>query len=390
MSDNEFTGTIPDKFGNFQKLEQIDLSSNKLTGRIPNSLGNLPRLSKLNLNDNKLHGSIPSNLGSCQNLLYLYLSNNNLNATLPNALFGGSAQFLELDLSLNHLIGSLPQDISNQINIESIDVSENKFSGEIPNGLGKCSALQYFNIEGNSINGTIPPSFSALSSLQTLDLSRNNLSGPVPIYFSKFTLLYLNLSYNNFEGSIPEKGIYANISAVSLVGNSRLCGGIRQLHLPRCIEQGKRKTKRRMSLALKLTIPIVCALVGLLTLATWLCLTQRRKTRDSMPSVLATGEGFLRMSYDMLLKATDGFSSSNLLGAGTFGTVFKGVLDGTMVAVKVLNLQQQGATKSFIAECKALRNTRHRNLVKIITVCSSTDFQRNDFKALVYEFMRRM
>ncbi|KAK9725041.1 hypothetical protein RND81_05G117800 [Saponaria officinalis] len=109
-----------------------------------------------------------------------------------------------------------------------------------------------------------------------------------------------------------------------------------------------------------------------------------------MPSVLATGEGFLRMSYDMLLKATDGFSSSNLLGAGTFGTVFKGVLDGTMVAVKVLNLQQQGATKSFIAECKALRNTRHRNLVKIITVCSSTDFQRNDFKALVYEFMRRM
>ncbi|KAK9747933.1 hypothetical protein RND81_02G024600 [Saponaria officinalis] len=50
-------------------------------------------------------------------------------------------------------------------------------------------------------------------------------------------------------------------------------------------------------------------------------------------------------------------------------------------------LQQQGATKSFIAECKALRNTRHRNLVKIITVCSSTDFQRNDFKALVYEFM---
>ncbi|KAK9725002.1 hypothetical protein RND81_05G114700 [Saponaria officinalis] len=387
MSDNEFTGTIPYEFGNFQKLEQFDLSSNKLTGRIPNSLGNLSKLSLLYLQDNKLRGSIPSNLGSCQNLLYLNFSNNNLNGTLPNTLFGEAAQFLELDLSHNHLTGSLPQIIGNQINIVKFDVSENKFSGEIPNGLGKCSALQYFNIKGNSINGTIPPSFSALSSLQILDLSRNNLSGLVPIYFSKFPLVCLNLSYNDFEGGVPKKGIYANISGVSLVGNSRLCGGIWQLHLPKCIEQGKRRSSKTMSLALKLTISSVCALVGLLTLATWLYLTRRRKKRDSMPSILAMGEGFLRVSYNMLLKATDGFSSSNLLGAGTFGTVFKGVLDGTMVAVKVLNLQQQGATKSFIAECKALRNTRHRNLVKIITACSSTDFQRNDFKALVYEFM---
>ncbi|KAJ4723379.1 putative Receptor-kinase [Melia azedarach] len=40
-----------------------------------------------------------------------------------------------------------------------------------------------------------------------------------------------------------------------------------------------------------------------------------------------------------------------------------------------------------MAECKALRNIRHRNLVKIITSCSSIDFQGNDFKALVYEYM---
>ncbi|KAK9725062.1 hypothetical protein RND81_05G119700 [Saponaria officinalis] len=358
---NEFTGTIPNEFGNLQKLMTIDLSSNKLTGRIPNSLGNLSRLSRLYLDDNKLHGSIPSNLGSCQNLISLKII----------------------------LKDPYPQDISNQNKIVKIDVSENKFSGEIPNGLGKCSDLQFFHIEGNSIHGTIPPSFSALSSLQTLDLSRNNLSGPVPTYFSKFPLVYLNLSYNNFEGSVPEKGIFGNMSAVSLVGNKGLCGGIRQLHLPRCIEQGKRRNNGTMSLALKLTIPSVCALVGLLTLATWLYLTRRRKKRDSTASILTMGAGFLRVSYNMLLKATDEFSSSNLLGAGTFGTVFKGVLNGTMVAVKVLNLQQQGATKSFIAECKALRNTRHRNLVKIITVCSNTDFQRNDFKALVYEFMPR-
>ncbi|KAK9725080.1 hypothetical protein RND81_05G121100 [Saponaria officinalis] len=387
LFDNEFTGTIPNELGNLKKLEQIDFSSNKLTGKIPNFQGNLSRLTRLNLGDNKLIGSIPSNLGSCQNMLYLNFSNNNLNGTLPNTLFGEAAQFLELDLSHNHLTGSLPQDIGNQINIVKIDVSENKFSGEIPNGLGKCSALQYFHIEGNSIHGSIPSSFSVLSSLQTLDLSRNNLSGLVPIYFSKFPMVYLNLSYNDFEGSVPEKGIFANISAISLVGNKGLCGGIQQLHLPRCIEARKRKNKRRLSLTLELTIPIICALIGLLAMATWLYSARRRKKRDLMPSFTEMGEGFLRVSYNMLLKATDEFSSSNLLGAGTFGTVFKGVLDGTTVAIKVLNLKQRGATKSFMAECKALRNTRHRNLVKIITVCSSTDYQRNDFKALVYEFM---
>ncbi|XP_043699870.1 probable LRR receptor-like serine/threonine-protein kinase At3g47570 [Telopea speciosissima] len=59
----------------------------------------------------------------------------------------------------------------------------------------------------------------------------------------------------------------------------------------------------------------------------------------------------------------------------------------TVVAVKVLNLQQRGASKSFAAECETLKNIRHRNLLKILTVCSSIDFERKEFNALVYEFM---
>ncbi|KAJ0909432.1 putative protein kinase RLK-Pelle-LRR-XII-1 family [Helianthus annuus] len=38
-------------------------------------------------------------------------------------------------------------------------------------------------------------------------------------------------------------------------------------------------------------------------------------------------------------------------------------------------------------ECEAWRSIRRRNLLKIITSCSSVDHQGNDFKALVYEFM---
>ncbi|XP_058068437.1 probable LRR receptor-like serine/threonine-protein kinase At3g47570 [Magnolia sinica] len=100
-------------------------------------------------------------------------------------------------------------------------------------------------------------------------------------------------------------------------------------------------------------------------------------------------DSFMNVSYAELYKATDGFSSANLIGSGSFGSVYKGSLDqdGIVIAVKVLNLQQQGATRSFMVECEALRNVRHRNLIKILTCCSSIHYKGNEFMALVFEYM---
>ncbi|GLT86877.1 hypothetical protein SLE2022_049870 [Rubroshorea leprosula] len=99
---------------------------------------------------------------------------------------------------------------------------------------------------------------------------------------------------------------------------------------------------------------------------------------------------FPKISYAELSQATNEFSPSNLIGEGSFGSVYKGILgqDQMSVAVKVLNLKQKGASKSFMAECEVLKNIRHRNLVKIITVCSSIDFKGIDFKAFVYKLMK--
>ena len=82
-------------------------------------------------------------------------------------------------------------------------------------------------------------------------------------------------------------------------------------------------------------------------------------------------------------------SSTNLIGVGSFGSVYKGILDQGKhtVAIKVLNLLRHGASKSFMAECEILRNIKHRNLVKVLTICSSIDYQGHDFKSLVYEFL---
>ncbi|XP_058006605.1 probable LRR receptor-like serine/threonine-protein kinase At3g47570 [Hevea brasiliensis] len=115
----------------------------------------------------------------------------------------------------------------------------------------------------------------------------------------------------------------------------------------------------------------------------FLCLS--RKRRESWTT--SHGKELLKLSYQSLLKATNGFSSDNLIGIGSFGSVYKGILDqeGIVIAVKVFKLMNREASKSFIAE--VLRNVRHRNLVKVLTACSGVDYHGNDFKALVYEFM---
>lgn len=105
--------------------------------------------------------------------------------------------------------------------------------------------------------------------------------------------------------------------------------------------------------------------------------------------MLSKSPFYERISYEELRSATCEFSSSNLIGSGNFSSVFKGLLgpESKVAAVKVLNLQKHGAAKSFMAECEALKSIRHRNLVKLVTACSSIDFKGNEFKALVYEFM---
>ncbi|XP_048231305.1 probable LRR receptor-like serine/threonine-protein kinase At3g47570 [Ricinus communis] len=103
-----------------------------------------------------------------------------------------------------------------------------------------------------------------------------------------------------------------------------------------------------------------------------------------------TVDGLLRISYQELLQATGGFCSDNLIGQVVLAQCLNEVLisrEEKLVFVKVLNLEQHGVVKSFVAECKALKNICHRNLVKFLTYCSSIDFKSNDFKAVVFDFM---
>ncbi len=124
------------------------------------------------------------------------------------------------------------------------------------------------------------------------------------------------------------------------------------------------------------SLALRAAFVSCFMLCWWF---KRKGNKSNMES--QSENQFLEISYHALLRATDGFSPSNLIGTRGFGSVYKGVLDAgmTLVAVKVFNLLQHGASKRFVAECNVLRNVRHRNLVKILTACSSIDNRGGDW-----------
>ena len=87
-----------------------------------------------------------------------------------------------------------------------------------------------------------------------------------------------------------------------------------------------------------------------------------------------------RISYYELLQATNGYDESNL---PSFGSVYKGILaNGICVAIKVFNLQLEYSFKSFTRESEVLRSLRHRNLTKVIGVCSN-----DGFKVLILDYL---
>ncbi|TVU24909.1 hypothetical protein EJB05_27374, partial [Eragrostis curvula] len=110
------------------------------------------------------------------------------------------------------------------------------------------------------------------------------------VSFSKITCLtslgnltalyYLNLSFNTFAGELPDLGVFANITGISIQGNDKLCGGIPDFHLPECcLQLQERKHKF-------LVIPIITSLVTIGVIFLLLCklLIWHRKRKKKIQS----------------------------------------------------------------------------------------------------------
>ncbi|KAG6642333.1 hypothetical protein CIPAW_09G135500 [Carya illinoinensis] len=380
LGNNELVGLIPTAWGKLGMLQGLYLNSNRLQGPIPSNLCHLKSLFELHLGGNELVGQIPECVNNLAALRKLYLGSNKLTSMIPLSLWS-LIDVLEVDLSSNSLNGPLSLDLGNLKVLRQLDLSNNRLSGDIPMTIGSLKDLHSLSLAGNQLEGSIPKSFGDLVSLELLDVSGNNLSGEIPKSLEALIYLkYLNVSFNRLRGEIPTRGPFINFSAASFMSNDALCGAPQLQVLP-CKKDSSQSRRSKIKHILTFLLPAV----GLtLILVASLILISKKGQKKSTDSVdLSPLAPWRRVSHHELLRATEGFNPSKLIGEGSFGSVYKATfLDGKDFAIKVLNLQIEGAFHSFDVECEVLSNIRHRNLVKIISACSNIDF-----KAIVLEYM---
>ncbi|CAN6210752.1 unnamed protein product [Urochloa humidicola] len=388
LSDNALTGEIPACIGNATHLGELDLSGNALSGTVPAGIGNLVQLTHLFLQRNRLSGAIPASVGRRASLQHLDVSSNHFTGVIPEV----ATSILTLNLSRNQLGGRLPAGlISNMPQVQTIDLSWNSFTGAIVAGLADCVELTVLDLSHNSLSDDLPSSLGNLQSLETLDVSSNSLTGDIQSLAKCAKLRHLNLSYNDFAGAVPTTGPFSNFTALSFLGNRRLCGPVVRRPCGR---------RRRSWYQTRKFLVVLCVCSAVVAFAlTIACAVSVRKIRERLAAVreeifrgARRGGGgsspvmkykYPRITYRELVEATEEFSDDRLVGTGSYGRVYRGTLrDGTMVAVKVLQLQSGNSTKSFNRECQVLKRIRHRNLMRIVTACSLPDF-----KALVLPFM---
>lgn len=171
------------------------------------------------------------------------------------------------------------------------------------------------------------------------------------------------------------------VNPESFISNAALCGASR-FHVKSCETVAEHRLKHKRN------IRIIFVVLGTATVLSamafgFLFFRYRKKDIVSSRRNFSSLMSKPRFSYNELFQATDGWNNRNLLGLGSFGSVYKGTFrDGIVLAIKVFNLELEVAFESFDAECEMLSNIRHRNLTKVITCCSNADF-----KAIVLEYV---
>ncbi|KAK4366923.1 hypothetical protein RND71_014803 [Anisodus tanguticus] len=224
MSNNMLEGLLPSSFGDMKDLECLDLSGNKLTGDLPIGLARKgSKLNFLRLSNNMLKGEIFPISANINSFTDLYLDGNNFSGPIPQNL--STAPFLRsLDLSDNNLSGNIPAWLGNITSLTILALSRNHLKGQVPPDYCRLERLEVLNLSENNLVGMIPTCFNALLNLKRVYLSKNKLQGEFNM-FSNSDIKVLDLTDNNFSGSIPKWLGALDITTLLLKGN-RLHGTI--------------------------------------------------------------------------------------------------------------------------------------------------------------------
>lgn len=382
-SDNLFASDSLQFLMNCTRVRYLNLDRNQVQGQMPWQLGELADLEILRLQENLLTGPIPQVIGSCMKMRELWLDNNRLHGVIPETL-GKLSMLTVLSLANNSLEGPFPKAITNCASLRFLSLSGNRLSGSIPANLG---SLRQFS-------GFIPPK-RITSGSKHWPWSMGKFLN-VGIFWVRSLISYLPQSHLTFE-LVPcfKNACLDSPESVSLnpVQPYR--------HLLQSNERGSDDPKEMSPIVIGVLAGVVVFSSVLLIVAiVVLCRVKdgpwQRVRFGRPPTKLPSLRKFRRessrvfdptlasISMRALVKATDGFDASRVVGDGGFGLVYSATLaDGRMVAVKKLSTDGIQGKREFEAEMETLGKIKHPNLVELLAYCNVADE-----RVLVYEFVQ--
>uniref|UniRef100_A0ACD5TXZ8 Uncharacterized protein n=1 Tax=Avena sativa TaxID=4498 RepID=A0ACD5TXZ8_AVESA len=135
---------------------------------------------------------------------------------------------------------------------------------------------------------------------------------------------------------------------------------------------------------LAIILPIATAALIISIVTVIFLMVRRRRRYQEVREDWESEFGPHRFSFKDLFHATEGFKSKNLVGAGGFGMVYKGVLKLSKkeIAVKRMSHESTQGMKEFVTEIVSIGKLRHRNLVQLLGYC-----RRKGELILVYDYM---
>ncbi|GLT96277.1 hypothetical protein SLE2022_139130 [Rubroshorea leprosula] len=212
LNNNDFGGIhIPKFFGSLGSLRYLNLSNAYFGGEVPHHLGNLSNLKYLDLGNYyyTMHVETLHWLSSLSSLEYLDLSYVNLSQasnwfyalnTLPS--------LVELHLSYCGLPHKLyPIASVNLSSLAALSLSQNYFQNmSVINWVFGLNNLIFLDLSSNDIEGSIPYGLQNLTLLKHLDLSFNIFNSSIPDWLYTFAPLEsLNLGGNLLQGEISSE-----------------------------------------------------------------------------------------------------------------------------------------------------------------------------------------
>ncbi|KAI3874269.1 hypothetical protein MKX03_014301 [Papaver bracteatum] len=356
---NGFTGTVPPEFGELANLQELILSGNSLIGEIPDSLLKCKNLSKLDLSINRLNGTLPRELCKAPKLQFLLVSQNSLRGEIPGEI-GNCAKLLELQLGNNYLTGIIPPEMGQIKNLQiALNLSFNHLHGSLPSELGKLDKLVALDISSNQLSGSIPSALKGMLSLIEVNFSHNSLTGQVPIFAP-------------FQKS-PNSSFY---------GNKGLCGE------PLGISCGN-SFDSDQTYHHKVSYKVVLAVIGSglavfvsVSIIVFLFMMREKQEmaakseeiaeeKNPDPALIIAGNVFVEnlkqaIDFDSVVKAT--LKESNKLHSGTFSSTYKAVMpSGLILSVKRLNSIDRTVIhhqNKMIRELERLSKLCHEHLIR--------------------------